>query len=723
LSDFNQIGTIFSQQCVILAATYFGMKKIMVKKYFWIWLVLPVSLFFLSFCFSKNKKTPTELPGIILQTLAATHYDPIQIDDTFSLRVYDLYLKRLDRSKRYFLQEDYDKFEQYKYQIDEQSQQNSFEFFDLVSTTFDKRLVDIEKVFEEILASPFDYNVSETYIYDEEKRSYAKSGKELKEEWRKYLKYAALEKYYAKVKQQEQAVERGDKDFKVKPLDSLEQQAREEVLKMQRNWTTRLKKFDRSKHMDMYLNCLTESFDPHTSYYPPKEKEDFDIRMSGRLEGIGAQLSERDGEIKVEMVVPGSPSYLQGELKEGDIIIKVAQKDSQAVDVRNMELSDAVQLVRGKKGTTVVLTVRKPDGSIKEIPIVRDVVIMEEGYAKSALLKNGKDKVGYIYLPQFYTDMNGRGGRTCSKDVKDEVQKLMKENIDGLVLDLRNNGGGSLQDVVDMAGLFVGAKPIVQAKYRDSRPDILISRERKIIYTGPLVILVNKYSASASEILAAALQDYDRALIIGTNDQTFGKGTVQRFLDLDRFANTNQGLGSVKVTIQKFYRVNGGTTQLQGVVPDIIMPERFASAEVGERSEDYPLKWNEITPLPLQMDIESHKGKIEKAVKKFEKRKAKNEVFELIEKDKKRIETQRKKTDYPLQYDAYKAMQVQWEKESKLFEDQFKAKSLEIQAEVLKSDLRSMQGDTAKIKIKNDWLNGIKKDVYLKETLEILDGF
>jgi carboxyl-terminal processing protease len=688
----------------------------MLKKYRWIWVLAPITLLFLGFCSSKIKKSEDLLPKIILQTLANAHYRPIDIDDSFSAKVFDLFLKRLDRNKRFFYDSDFENFKEFKYDLDEQSKNGTYQFFDLVSETYKKRVVEIESIYEEVLSSPIDFNVVEYYDFDEDSRVFMSSVEDMREDWRKYLKFNVLEKFYSKIASAE-------KEGSVSPAtyDSLLNQSVEDVLKIQRSWFKRLQKFDREKQLDMYINCITEVFDPHTSYFPPREKEDFDIRMSGRLEGIGAQLSERDGEIKVEMIVPGSPSYLQGELKEGDIVLKVAQKDSVPVSVVNMDLSDAVILIRGKKGTTVTLTVRKPDGTIKDISIVRDVVIMEEGYAKSAIINEGKSKIGFIHLPQFYTDMNSRVGRTCSKDVKDEVLKLMDEGVHGIVLDLRNNGGGSLQDVVDMAGLFVGKRPIVQARYKDRKPDILISRERKIVYDGPLVILVNKYSASASEILAAALQDYNRALILGANDQTFGKGTVQRFLDLNRFSpNPEYTFGSLKVTIQKFYRVNGGTTQLTGVIPDLILPERFSSIPAGERTEDYPLQWNEIDSLPLKMDMPSQQKAIAQAVKKAHKRVGKSQVFKLIEEESKRVELNRNKTRYPLNFEEFKAEQLASKAEFDRFDAAFKANVKELQLVGLPKDLQAIGSDTVKLKMKQDWLGNYKKDIYLNEAVSVI---
>jgi len=686
------------------------------------WVVIPAALIFLGFCYKRQKGGEEILPRLVLQTLNNSHYQPLRIDDTFSVRVFRLYLDQLDKNKRFFLKSDFDSFAKYRYSLDDQANQGSYEFLDLVSETFSERVAELEEIYEQILSYKFEFESDEKYVFDEDNRKYFASMDELAKDWRKYLKLNVLEKYYSKVTAQEKSLANKEEGFVAKPLDSLEYYSRQEVLKTQRNLFKRLKKFTREEQLDLYINCMTSVFDPHTSYFPPKEKEDFDIRMSGRLEGIGAQLSERDGELKVEMIVPGSPSYLQGELKAGDIILKVAQQDSTPVDVRNMELSDAVQLIRGKKGTTVILTVRKPDGSIIDISIVRDVVIMEEGYVKTAIIELGKDRYGYIYLPQFYTDMNNSGGRTCAQDVKEAVLNLMDEGVKGIVFDLRNNGGGSLQDVVDMTGLFIGHRPVVQAKYRGGSPSVYASRESKITYKGPLVVLINKYSASASEIMAASLQDYQRALILGSDKRSFGKGTVQRFLDLDRYAppSSKYAFGSLKVTIQKFYRVNGGTTQLIGVIPDVVMPDRFSSVEVGEETEEYPLQWSEIAPLPIKMDMNSQEKRINIAKKNAQKRIEESPIFKLISEDSKRIEQNNKRTTFSLRFADYKAEQEMWDKQNKEYDEKFKANLVENKLLALKKDLLQIGSDSVKLKMKNDWLNSYKKDVYLNEAVNIL---
>ena len=353
-------------------------------------------------------------------------------------------------------------------------------------------------------------------------------------------------------------------------------------------------KIDESDWLSIYLNSITTIYDPHTAYFPPQDKENFDIAMSGQLEGIGARLTSKGGFIVVAEIVPGSACWRQGQLKVGDKILKVGQGDEEPIDITDMRTDHAVKYIRGKKGTEVRLTVKQVDGSVITIPIIRDIVILEETYTKSAVI----DNKGYINLPKFYADFSGNGGRDCSDDVKNEILKLKEEGVEGIILDLRNNGGGSLQDVVEMAGLFIKEGPIVQVKAKVGKPRVYSDTDESVYYDGPLVVMVNTYSASASEILAAAMQDYGRAVIVGGSPTTFGKGTVQRAFDLDGFVSEAydeiKPLGALKLTLQKFYRIDGGTTQLKGVTPDIILPDTWSYLNVGEKDQEFPIPWDEI---------------------------------------------------------------------------------------------------------------------------------
>ncbi len=682
-------------------------------------ILLPLSvLLTLAFCYRKAQPDESLLSQAILQVLENYHYEPQDVDDQFSAKLFNLYVKRLDNSKRFFLQSDIDSLMPYKTKLDDEAKTGEYQYFDMTNRLYAKRVDIISKWYTEILSKPFDFKTDEYFDFNEDSSQFLSSETELKDFWRKSIKQQVLEKLSAKMDAQEKAQTRKDTFVKIKPFDTLESIARKEVLKTHNEWFSRLKKFDHSEKLNLYINCITELFDPHTSYFPPKEKENFDIRMSGKLEGIGAQLQEKDGFLKVAAIVPGSPSYKQGELKAGDIILKVAQGKGEPVDVTNMKIDDAIQLIRGKKGTEVRLTVKKLDESLKVIPIIRDVVVLEDGFAKSAIVMDKGKKYGYINLPTFYVDMNDRNGRSCAKDIAIEIQKLKKDNVKGIILDLRNNGGGSLGDVIEMGGLFIEDGPITMVKSRGNKIEVYGDEDKSVLYSGPLTIMVNENSASASEILAAAMQDYHRAAIIGTT--TFGKGTVQRFIELDDAFMTpdNEKLGSLKITIQKFYRVNGGTTQLAGVIPDIIIPDRYRYIEYGEKDSEHPLGVDLIAKAMYSTKYDYTK-QIAKAKENSDKRIAQSKLFNEIERLAQKIKTQSKRTHFTLNLDKFKAEQKQLELDNKAYEENVKAiKTMEY---VNTSDDNAlMGGDAMKIKVKTDWNKAFEKDIYIQEAVAVL---
>lgn len=681
-------------------------------------LLLPAAvLLTLAFCFRTDNQNEPLLSQSVVNVLENHHYEPKKINDNYSRELFRTYLKRLDAEKRFFLQHDIDTLKKFETGLDDQARQGTFEFFDRANALHLIRVHEIESMYREILAGRFDFTAEEYFEFDEENASYLKSKEELKAFWTKNLKYQVLQRLARKMDVQEKAAARKDTALVIKSEDSLEAESRREVLRSHDEWFSRLKKFDRNDKLSMYINCMTEIFDPHTNYLPVQDKQNFDIRMSGKLEGIGAQLQEKDGLLKVVSIVPGSPSYKQGQLKAGDIIMKVAQGSEEPVDVTNMKIDDAIQLIRGKKGTEVRLTVKKPDETIVVIPIVRDVVVMEDSYAKSAVIEKDGKKYGYINLPSFYVDMNDRNGRSCSKDVAAEIEKLKKDNVKGIMLDLRNNGGGSLGDVVDMVGLFIERGPVTMVRPRSGRTEMLGDPDGKILWKGPLAIMVNESSASASEIMAAALQDYGRAVVVGT--PTFGKGTVQKFIDLDDAFSTriSDRLGSVKITIQKFYRINGTTTQLVGVTPDIILPDRYRYLEFGEKENEFSLEADKITPAFYET-FGQWTRPIEKAKERSAKRVAEDSLFSEIEKAAKRIQAQNKRTRFTLQLQAYREEIKQMELLNKKLEE-LSAKVTPMKIYDNSEDKSSFQDDM-KRRIKSDWNKTFEKDVYIRETVEIL---
>lgn len=663
------------------------------------------------------------LLDLVLQGIGVNHYKETDIDDEFSERVYTLFLNNMDYGKRFFTQEDMETFELYKYKLDDQMKDGSLEFMNLVAEIMQERIDQSKGYMEDILAKPMSLEKVEEYETDQDKRGYAKNEAQLKDQWRKYLKYQVVYRLSEKLDEQEKAEADKDTSVTIEPLAELEKGAREKILKTHTDWFHRLERQDHEDYRSFFLNAIAGSFDPHTNFFPPKDKENFDISMSGQLEGIGAQLREEGGYIKVSSIVPGSPSWKQGELTAGDLILKVGQGKEEPVDIVDMPIDDAVQLIRGPKGTEVRLTVKKLDATITIIPIIRDVVILEETYARSAVLQKKNDAehtVGYISLPKFYADFNKTGGRNSGADVKKEVLKLKEEGVDGIVIDLRNNGGGSLQDVVDMAGLFIKTGPIVQVKPRNGTPYLLEDRDPEIYFDGPLVILVNEFSASASEILAAAMQDHKRAIIIGSGS-TFGKGTVQRFFDLDNFVTPNMDhlkpLGVVKLTTQKFYRINGQTTQLKGVIPDIILPDTYTYMDIGEKEEEYPLAWDVITPANYQ--VWNDKSNFKEVAGACNSRVKSNEIFNLILENALRLKDQSNSTSYSLHLELFREEREKLVKESEKYKKISEERN-DVDVAMLKSEAADIKADSSKLDRTNAWHKTIKKDIYIDEALCVI---
>jgi len=682
--------------------------------------IMSLSVIF-SFGIFNNSDKEKVLVNLVAKIIQYNHFQDIKIDNDYSEDVYKMYLENIDFGKRFLLKSDIKKLEKYRTKIDDEIEDQTFEFFDLSIELLDIRQKEVMEYYKEILAEPFDFTKNEYIELDPEKRNYPKNEKESYEEWRKYLKYTTLQKYASSIKQREQAEAKNDTTFEYKDNKTLEEEARNEVLKTYNDWFTRLNELNREDHFSTYMNSIASVFGPHTSYFPPKVKEDFDISMSGKLEGIGATLQQKDGYIKVVKIVPGSACWKQGELEVEDKIIKVGQADELPVNVVGMRLDDAVRLIRGKKGTEVRLTVEKIDGTTQIIPIIRDVVLIGETYAKSTVItdKDNTVKIGFIYLPKFYADFNNNNGRRCAEDVKKEVEKLQHENVDGIIIDLRNNGGGSLQDVVEMSGLFIDKGPIVQVKGRRDKKYVFQDRDKDIQYDGKLLIMVNIFSASASEILAAAMQDYERAIIFG-GKTTHGKGTVQQFKDLDDAIRQNQEikpLGVLKITTQKFYRINGGTTQLKGVTPDIIFKDSYSYIETGEKELEHVLGWDTISVAPYKKWTRTYD--YDKVLANSYKRMENDTIFNIIDQNAQRLKKQRDKTMFSLKLSDYQEEQQQREEATKKINSLKKYKT-DLNFYLLKDDIKLMETDTILKTSYESWQKGLQKDNYIKEAVNIM---
>ncbi|WP_242926898.1 carboxy terminal-processing peptidase [Pontibacter vulgaris] len=676
-----------------------------------------------SFILYTKKGTPEDKNEILIKTvmqgLSQGHYSPEKVDDAFSKKVFALYLERLDYNKKFLLESDVAMLRKYETAIDDQLQQGSYELFDVSADLMEKRTKESQAYYKEILAKPFDFNQAENIELDGKKLSFAKDKAALKEAWRKQLKYQTLVRLADMQKEQEKATAK-DAKKEQKTFEQMEADARQRVLKTYDDLYERLAKVNKEDRRATYINAITNVYDPHSGYFPPKAKSDFDIEFTGRLEGIGASLQEKDGQIKVAEIVPGSPSYLQGDLKPGDAIQKVAQGNGEPVLIEGMRIDDAIQLIRGKKGTEVRLTVKKPNGSTKVISIIRDVIVFEETYAQSAMI-NDKQKIGYIKLPGFYADFENKGGPNSGADVKREIEKLKAAGMQGLILDLRNNGGGSLADAIEMAGLFIDQGPIVQVKTAAGKAVVLDDRDPQVQYGGPLVIMVNSNSASASEILAAAMQDYKRAVIVGS--PTYGKGTVQQFFELDEALpaqfDTFKPFGALKLTTQKFYRINGGTTQLRGVKPDVVLPDAYSFLEFGEKDQEYPLPFDEIAPAKFKPWTKS-KVNIAQVQANSRNRISGNQSFTLIKESGQRLKQQSDNTVRSLKYTEYLQEEKKAEAQAKRFEEAQKNVPV-LNVNRLQQDLQAVSGDTAKAARSKDFLKNLQKDIYVEEAVAVIE--
>ncbi len=657
---------------------------------------------------------------MLFKQLPSIHFSDKKVDDTLALAIYDLYLEQLDFQKRFLLQKDVELLNSFATHIDDNLERGSIVLPETGFEILGERINQVEKIVDEIMATDFDVNRDETYETDPDKVVYAEDLKGLREKWRRILKGQVMLRYLDLLEE-----EKGKKEEEKEEEQSkiLWKKAKEKVAKRNKDFFHRLHQETLQDHYDRFFNSVTRAFDPHTSYMAPAKKEDFDIHMRGSLEGIGALLREEGGYIKVVRIIPGSASARQGRLGAEDIILQVAQGEKEPVEITDMRLREAVRLIRGPKGTEVRLTVKKPDGTTDIIPIIRDVVQIEETFVKSTVLTSEKGgKIGYIMIPSFYRDFektrNGDSARNSTDDTREAVVALTKEGIDGLILDLRNNGGGSLVDAVDITGLFINFGPVVQVKNSYGTTRVLNDEDPEIFYNGPLVVLVNQFSASASEILAAALQDYNRAVIVG-GKHTHGKGTVQTILDMNEnipllHLKRYDDLGALKVTIQKFYRINGGSTQYKGVEPDIVLPSLFQHLKSGEQYLDYSLPWGQVEPI-------EHDGPGEKKLdintirKESMRRVEHDEGLQIIADEAQKSIERSKQTEMSLKLSDMKMKK----EEARLAREKVGAHYSKYQEEQQAKGGLDPEKNNGEKKKESDWTEELKEDPYLNEAINI----
>ncbi|MCP5048603.1 MAG: tail-specific protease, partial [bacterium] len=687
------------------------------------------------FAQSEDAKREKLLAQIIHSGLDRWHYSDVKINDEFSEKAFDVFLDFFDFSKQFLLKEDVKELRKYSDKIDDQFVIGSTELMDTATQLLEKRIRQVQEFLPQLLARPFDFNKEENYELDAEKRVYSANIDQLKEHWRKLLKQRTLTRYIGLLEAEKNKKNKGKTINKAnkakitaKVNPELEEKARNLVLKAFKPYFNRQLQAAKTEALSRYLNSVVQVFDPHTLYFAPSDKEDFDMQMSGSFEGIGALLNQ-DGEyVKVSKIVPGGPSWHQKQLQAGDLILKVGQEDLEPVDIIGMRVRDAVKLIRGKKNTVVRLTVKKPDGQNTVIPIVRDVVILEDTFARSAVLAHKKvgKRFGYIFLPAFYNDFSKSDGRSSSEDVKKELEALKKKNVDGIILDLRRNTGGALKDAIKMSGLFFPEGPVVQVKDNRSQVMVLDDPDSSVTYSGPLVVLVDIISASASEILAAALQDYNRAVIVG-GAHSYGKGTVQWVINLDRFlaqsSPDRKPFGALAITIQKYYRIDGTSIQLKGVVPDIVLPDRFDYFDIGEKHLDNYLRWDTVPTASFEKWTPQSPVTNE-LVQRSKARVEKDSHFKLIEEYGKRVKRIRSETLQSLQLEKVLSRREKLNAENKRLTDANEKIDL-VHLDVLPSRApekkQSVQLDKIALERQQQWFKDIKKDIVLGEAVEILN--
>jgi carboxyl-terminal processing protease len=552
--------------------------------------IVTIFIFYIYLSSQENILSPDlhhgELASRVMQKLSFEHYKKFKLDNNFSNDVYNNFIESLDPNKMYFIKKDLQMFSKYKYVIDDSLIQGKVGFAYLIFNQYQKRLQERVDYIYKRLDDDFDYTLDEYYVYDRDDIDYENSMDALNDVWRKRLKNESLS---LKISNKE-------KD-KIKDL----------LKKRYGNLKKMAYSFNSEDVFQTFMNAVSETIDPHTNYFSPKKSEDFKINMSLSLEGIGALLGQENEYIRVVRVITGGPADLGKELQAEDKIIGVGQdEDGEIVDVIGWRVDDVVQLIRGKKETTVRLLVKHQKDLMTDAPdtisIVRDKVKLEEQAAKSKTIdvkRNNKNyTVGVIDIPTFYMDFDAYNKRdpnykSTTRDVKELIDELKVKKIDGLIIDLRNNGGGSLVEAINLTGLFISTGPVVQVKSSMGKNDTYADLDRRISYNGPLLVLVNQNSASASEIFGAAIQDYGRGLIVG--NQTYGKGTVQTLLSLDNIMQDyNVPLGQVKYTNAKFYRINGESTQHRGVIPDVTFPNYLDAEKYGESSNKFSLPYDQI---------------------------------------------------------------------------------------------------------------------------------
>ena len=654
---------------------------------------------------------------IISYVIEKGHYDPKEMDDEFSENVFNSFIDAIDGQQRFFLKTDINNFKRYRHEIDDQLRSSNIDFFNIVYDKSIQRIQEVKSFYPSLLEKPFNFNLEETTSLDFKNNSFAANLNELKQVWRKRFKLSTLDRFVSK-KEEEIYKKKIDSSYQIKSDMILENESRASTLQNINDYFDWMDELERKDTFNAFVNSVVNEFDPHTQYFAPQDKELFDTSMSGKFEGIGARLQKKNEQVKIVEIILGGPVWRDNSLEPGDQILYVAQPNEDPVEISGMRLDDSIKLIKGPKGTNVILTVKRVNGEIEDVIIERDVVILEESYAKSAIIEKNDKKFGLIELPKFYVDFKNYGGRNAATDVKKALISFKEKFVNGLIIDLRNNGGGSLKTVVEMVGYFIDKGPVVQVKSIGGRKEVLEDTDPSIVWDDPVIILVNEFSASASEILAAALQDYNRAIVMGSQ-QTYGKGTVQNVIDLNRIIAVNQygDLGALKVTTDKFYRINGGSTQLEGVKSDIIFPSQYGSIQIGEKDQSNPLSWDKITPA--RYAINKYDSRNTYAIEKSKARLAENPMINLIHEQGEWIKLKQNDYNFHLNYNSY----INKRDNDKKYSERFDVlNKFESELSFIWLEENTNVDKSSDIVIRRDrWLKGLKKDIFLDEAVNVLN--
>ncbi len=693
-------------------------------------LLLFASLGTLMFCFNAPQNDDEKMQTImvsVMNTLSYLHYSPKPINDAYSADVYTKYFDKIDPAKRFLLQSDMDEFNKHRYKLDDYLKMGDLGFYKLTVDRLYKRMDEIDKITQEIMSRPINLDEDEVLVLEPKKRTNPANQAQLRDEWRKFIKYNILQEIETLNSKEQKQREKKDSVQKHNLQDTLKleiltpEQKRVKATGEVKDYITEyFKRFKKRKKMNwftVYMNSYTEVFDPHTNYFSPQDKEDFDAGFSGKITGIGAQISEKKGYLYIGPLVIGAPAWKSKQVTEGDKILKVKpDPKSEAVNVVGMLVDEAVRLIRGKKGTEVVLTLQKKDGTTVDVKMVREEVEMEDTFAKSIVFTNGKgEKYGLISLPSFNAELDNPKGRNASTDVRNELEKLKKENVRGVILDIRNNGGGSLTEVVDIMGLFMNNGPVVQIKNGDGKVQVLQNRTNNPTWTGPLVILQNELSASASEILSGAIRDYGRGVVVGA-PHSFGKGTVQTFVPLNRFLNSSDDYGNLKLTVQKFYRVSGKSTQLRGVDSDIVMNDFFTYDEIGEKYDDFALPWDQIQPTkftPLAFP------NLKTLIANSQQRLQANKNYLLLQESAEWRRSLDKEESIPLNQAKFEALMAERKQQIKKYEALRKFDN-GLKFALLPGEKARLPKDEAFAKKSENWMKMLKRDLYVQEAANVI---